>query len=196
MGHPIDAVGAYLRILLELEEEQVPPRRARIVERMGHSWPRVSQVVAKLIRDGLVVTTEARGLALSDLGRDRATAVLRKHRLAELMLVEVIGVGFEDAHAEACRWQHVLSDAAERRIYELLGRPARSPYGNPIPGLQALGVAAPDGGSDQQDRSLAAPDAVGEVTVARIGEGAQRDAALLRALRAAGQNPVSERQET
>ena len=64
---------------------------------------------------------------------------MRKHRLAELLLVNVIGMPYEEAHDEACRWEHVMSDAVEQRVYELLDRPTRSPYGNPIPGLDELG---------------------------------------------------------
>ena len=65
---------------------------------------------------------------------------MRKHRLAELLLVNVIGMPYEEAHEEACRWEHVMSDAVEKRVYELLGRPTRSPYGNPIPGLDEFGA--------------------------------------------------------
>ena len=60
---------------------------------------------------------------------------MRKHRLAELLLVNVIGLPYEEAHEEACRWEHVMSNAVESKVWELLGRPTRSPYGNPIPGL-------------------------------------------------------------
>ena len=66
---------------------------------------------------------------------------MRKHRLAELLLVNVIGMPYEEAHDEACRWEHVMSEAVEQKVYELLGRPTRSPYGNPIPGLDEFGTA-------------------------------------------------------
>ena len=86
-------------------------------------------------RDGLLTVEGDRHLALTDLGRSNAVAVMRKHRLAELLLVNVIGMPYEEAHEEACRWEHVMSEAVEQRVYELLGRPTRSPYGNLIPGL-------------------------------------------------------------
>ena len=70
---------------------------------------------------------------------------MRKHRLAECLLVDVIGLEWEQVHAEACRWEHVMSEAVERRLLELLGHPTESPYGNPIPGLEELGEDAEAG---------------------------------------------------
>ncbi|BCB89600.1 metal-dependent transcriptional regulator [Phytohabitans suffuscus] len=189
MGYLGDVTGTYLRIVLELEEDQVVPRRARVAERVPHSMARVNQVTARLVRAGLVVVLEDRRLALTEAGRAYATAVMRRHRLAEAFLVDIVGVAYEDAHAEACRWQHVLSVHAERRIYHLLGRPSRSPYGNPIPGLATLG-APPSAHADVYgEQTLLAFRLGGEVTVSRIGEGAQRDAGLLRELRLAGVGP-------
>jgi Mn-dependent DtxR family transcriptional regulator len=92
-------------------------------------------------RDGLLTVEGDRHLLLTDAGRAKAVAVMRKHRLAELLLVNVIGLPYEDAHDEACRWEHVMSEAVEQRVYDLLGQPTRSPYGNPIPGLDDLGSA-------------------------------------------------------
>ena len=114
------------------------PLRARIAERLHQSGPTVSQTVARMERDGLLTVEGDRHLALTDLGRAKAVAVMRKHRLAELLLVNVIGMPYEEAHEEACRWEHVMSEAVEQRVYELLGQPTRSPYGNPIPGLDEL----------------------------------------------------------
>ncbi|BDH57091.1 hypothetical protein MTP03_20300 [Tsukamurella sp. PLM1] len=91
-------------------------------------------------RDGLVRVAEDRHLELSDKGRQLAIAVMRKHRLAERLLVDVIGLQWENVHAEACRWEHVMSEDVERRLLEVLGNPTTSPYGNPIPGLGELGV--------------------------------------------------------
>ena len=83
-----------------------------------------------------------RHLELTDEGRRMATRVMRKHRLAECLLVDVIGLEWEQVHAEACRWEHVMSEAVERRVLELLRHPTESPYGNPIPGLEELGEKA------------------------------------------------------
>lgn len=141
----IDTTEMYLRTIYELEEEGIVPLRARIAERLGHSGPTVSQTVARMERDGLVAVSGDRHLELSGQGRLLATRVMRKHRLAERLLVDVIGLEWEYAHDEACRWEHVMSEKVERKILGLIGDGLESPYGNPIPGLHELGV---DGGGD------------------------------------------------
>jgi DtxR family Mn-dependent transcriptional regulator len=82
-----------------------------------------------------------RHLELTDKGRSLAVSVMRKHRLAERLLVDVIGVPWEEVHAEACRWEHVMSVDVERRLVRVLDNPTTSPFGNPIPGLSELGVS-------------------------------------------------------
>ena len=134
----IDTTEMYLRTIFELEEEGIVPLRARIAERLHQSGPTVSQTVARMERDGLLSVEGDRHLQLSDEGRRLATAVMRKHRLAECLLVDVIGLDYADVHEEACRWEHVMSEAVERRLLTLLGNPTVSPFGNPIPGLEAL----------------------------------------------------------
>src|SRR5690349_23639046 len=99
-------------------------------------------------RDGLLHVAGDRHLELTDKGRALAIRVMRKHRLAERLLVDVIGMPWEEVHAEACRWEHVMSEAVERRLLELLNHPTESPYGNPIPGLEELGEV------DDRDGSL------------------------------------------
>lgn len=197
MSHDlIDTTEMYLRTILELEEEGVPPLRARIAERLHQSGPTVSQTVARMERDGLVTVIETdRHLELTEGGRAHAIAVMRKHRLAELLLVNVIGMPYEEAHEEACRWEHVMSDAVEKRVYELLNRPTRSPYGNPIPGLDALDVEAKDSPGEAEltpgpaERNLAFPGLTGTVVVRRICESVQTDSDVLRQLHAAGIDP-------
>src|SRR3954454_5122636 len=129
----------YLRTVYELEEEGVVPLRARIAERLAQSGPTVSQTVARMERDGLLNVADDRHLELTAAGRSRAISVMRKHRLAERLLVDVIGLEWEQVHTEACRWEHVMSEAVERKVLELLRHPTESPYGNPIPGLEELG---------------------------------------------------------
>ena len=136
----IDTTEMYLRTIFELEEEGIVPLRARIAERLGHSGPTVSQTVARMERDGLVSVSGDRHLELSDDGRLLATRVMRKHRLAERLLVDVIGLEWEYAHDEACRWEHVMSEKVERKILGLIKDGRESPYGNPIPGLEELGL--------------------------------------------------------
>src|SRR5690242_5510818 len=140
MSGLIDTTEMYLRTILELEEEGVVPMRARIAERLDQSGPTVSQTVARMERDGLVSVATDRHLELTDEGRRLATRVMRKHRLAECLLVDVIGLEWEQVHIEACRWEHVISDTVERRLAALLNYPVRCPHGNVIPGLAELGV--------------------------------------------------------
>ncbi|MGH4012533.1 MAG: metal-dependent transcriptional regulator [Pseudonocardiaceae bacterium] len=181
MNDLIDTTEMYLRTIFELEEEGVVALRARIAERLGQSGPTVSQTVARMERDGLLTVADDRHLELTDAGRNRATSVMRKHRLAERLLVDVIGLEWEQVHIEACRWEHVMSDAVERKLIALLDNPTTSPYGNPIPGLDELGagqVAAPI------EPDLVRLDDVarrggGTVEVRRIAEHVQLDPALM-----------------
>ena len=190
MNDLVDTTEMYLRTILELEEEEVPALRARIAERLRQSGPTVSQTVARMERDGLLRVEGDRHLSLTDKGRERAIAVMRKHRLAELLLVNVIGMPYEEAHDEACRWEHVMSEAVELRVYELLGRPTRSPYGNPIPGLNGFdGTDSPAAVGTVGERNLAFPGLAGTVRVSRICESVQTDADVLRQLHAAGMDP-------
>src|SRR5580698_11356127 len=129
----------YLRSVLELEEEGAVPLRARIAERLGQSVPTVSQKVARMERDGLLTFDGDRRIQLTAAGRAAATRVMRKHRLAECLLSDILGLDWQLVHDEACRWEHVMSEAVERRVLDILGHPAQSPYGNPIPGVGELG---------------------------------------------------------
>ncbi len=191
MSGLIDTTEMYLRTILELEEEGVVPMRARIAERLDQSGPTVSQTVARMERDGLVRVAGDRHLELTEEGRMLATRVMRKHRLAECLLVDVIGLEWEHVHAEACRWEHVMSEAVERRVLALLRHPTESPYGNPIPGLEELGeLAEVDPFLDEGMVSLSAlgPEP-GTVIIRRIGEPIQKDEQLMSSLRRAGVQP-------
>jgi DtxR family Mn-dependent transcriptional regulator len=127
----------YLEAIHELEEEGVAVIQARLAERLCHSPPAVSEVVHRLINEGYV-TVESRAINMTSEGRSLAESVVRKHRLAELLLTDVIGLRWERAHVEACRWEHVISDEVEERLIELLGHPKTCPHGNPIPGAEPV----------------------------------------------------------
>lgn len=189
MNDLVDTTEMYLKTILELEEEGIPALRARIAERLHQSGPTVSQTVARMERDGLLTVEGDRHLQLTEPGRGQAVAVMRKHRLAELLLVNVIGMPYEDAHDEACRWEHVMSDDVERRVFQLLGRPTRSPYGNPIPGLAELDRSAPATDGDEAERNLAFPGLTGAVVVRRICESVHSDGDVIRQLHTAGVDP-------
>ena len=154
----IDTTEMYLRTILELEEEGITPMRARIAERLEHSGPTVSQTVARMEKHGLLSVEPDRHLALTDAGRKKAVEVMRKHRLAERLLSDVIGLDIEYVHDEACRWEHVMSDHVEKRILAMLNNPKFSPYGNAIPGLEELGVESEHNDERTVPMSIAARD--------------------------------------
>ena len=129
-----DATEEYLETILELEEEGVVPIRARLVERLGVSAPAVSEQVNRLVGGGYTELLDDRSLRLTSKGRKLATTVVRRHRLAERLLVDVIGLEWEKVHREADLWEHVISEDVEAKLVELLGDPATCPHGNPIPG--------------------------------------------------------------
>jgi len=192
----IDTTEMYLRTIFELEEEGIVPLRARIAERLGQSGPTVSQTVARMARDGLLTVEGDRHLQLTDAGRALATRVMRKHRLAERLLVDVIGLEWDEVHEEACRWEHVMSEAVERRVLALLDNPTVSPYGNPIPGLEELDASLHAPGFKEGGlvslREVAGGLADGDqavVVVRRIGEPVQTDADVMHRLRRVGLRP-------
>ena len=134
MGDYHPAVEEYLETILELEESGVPAMRARLVERLGVSAPAVSQTVARLEREGYLNLDEHNVMQLTSSGRVYATAVMRRHRLAERLLVDVLKVPWHQIHEEACRLEHAISDNLEKHLIALLGDPSTCPHGNPIPG--------------------------------------------------------------
>jgi DtxR family transcriptional regulator, Mn-dependent transcriptional regulator len=188
-GDPSRLVGMYLRVILECEEEGVPPLSARIVERLGRRAPTVHKAVDRLKQHRLITVDESRRLNLTRPGRRRAVAVMRKHRLAELMLVDLFGVPYDQAHREADQLQHALSDRVEQVLFRKLGYPVRSPYGNPIPGLTAIGGPPSSRRRARGQAPLATPGLSGAVVVQRIGEWVQAHNALLVELAAAGVRP-------
>ncbi|WP_110241196.1 metal-dependent transcriptional regulator [Nocardioides gilvus] len=192
MSDLIDTTEMYLRTIFELVEEGIVPLRARIAERLHQSGPTVSQTVARMERDGLLTVEGDRHLELTEEGLRLATRVMRKHRLAERLLTDIIGLPWELVHAEACRWEHVMSETVERRLLELLDNPTESPYGNPIPGLEELGQehvseSFMDGGVEALSKIATFSQA--RVHVRRISEEMQKDEALMATLRRVGAVP-------
>ncbi|PDQ34306.1 MAG: dihydrofolate reductase [Candidatus Lumbricidophila eiseniae] len=188
----IDTTEMYLRTILDLEEEDIVPLRARISERLGHSGPTVSQTVSRMERDGLVVVSEDRHLELTPVGRAKAVSVMRKHRLAERLLADIIGLDWELVHEEACRWEHVMSEQVERRLVAILDHPRESPYGNPIPGLDQLGMSPSEPfmtGVVSILTAVTAADAPVTGTVRRLGEPVQFAPELLANFRRVGVVP-------
>jgi len=167
--HP--PVEEYLEAVLSLKEEGTPPIQARIAERLGRSAPSVSEMLDRLSDDGYV-WREGRVVELTEKGSDLAEKVVRRHRLAERLLVDVIGLEWHKVHKEAGRWEHVISDDVEARLVILLGDPATCPHGNPIPGSRSVPTPV-----DQQPLSGVAPGT--EVRLERISEEVELDMASL-----------------
>jgi DtxR family transcriptional regulator, Mn-dependent transcriptional regulator len=195
----IDTTEMYLRTVFELEEEGIPPLRARIAERLSQSGPTVSQTVARMERDQLLRVEDDRRLVLTDLGRTLAMRVMRKHRLAECLLISVIGLPWEEVHSEACRWEHVISEQVEKRLVELLDYPVHCPHGNVIPGLAELGVPAAatdraETASHEPGRPMVsvASTRPAPVVIQRISEQVQSDIPLMLKLKQSGIQPGRE----
>jgi DtxR family Mn-dependent transcriptional regulator len=186
----VDTTQMYLKSVLELEEEGIRPLRARIAERLEQSGPTVSQTVGRMQRDDLLIVSGDRHLEFTTRGRSTAIEIMRKHRLAECLLSQVIGLDWEHLHEEACRWEHVMSDEVEERLVEVLGHPTHTPYGNPIPALDALSLAtAEDEGAFSLMRLLGGRRTPIAATIRWIGEPLQVDPALLVRLRRSGLLP-------
>lgn len=157
-----DTTEEYLETILALEEEGIVPLRARLVERLGLSAAAVSETIGRLSDQGFVELAGDRSLHLTEKGRHLATTVVRRHRLAERLLTDIIGLEWEKVHREAARWEHAISADVEEKLVELLGDPATCPHGNPIPGSKRATATRP---------SVAlAHSEPGRVTVARISE--------------------------
>ncbi|MHB8681724.1 MAG: metal-dependent transcriptional regulator [Acidimicrobiales bacterium] len=180
--HP--PVEEYLETIQSLTEEGTPVIQARIAERLGRSAPSVSEMLERLQGDGYI-TRRGRVIALTGRGRTLADSVIRKHRLAERLLVDVIGLPWHKAHLEAGRWEHVISDEVETRLVELLGNPTTCPHGNPIPGAGSRGETG-------SQVSLADIGAGTTVRVERITEEIELDMASLEYLDRHGCIPGSD----
>lgn len=188
MGDLIDTTEMYLRTILELHEEGIEPLRARIVDRLHQSGPTVSQTVARLERDGLLTVRDNRKIELSELGWLRARKVMRKHRLAERMLSDIIGMGWTVVHDEACKLEHVIGDPLEERLSELLDDPEMSPYGCPIP--PASGDLHPESFRDGVVALVKVVEAEPEsFELVRLSEFVQADTMALSGLDANGVRP-------
>ncbi|GAA1617103.1 MULTISPECIES: metal-dependent transcriptional regulator [Brevibacterium] len=189
MNDLVDTTEMYLKSIIELEEQSIVPLRARIAERLDHSGPTVSQTVARMERDGLLHVSNDRHLELTPEGRRIATEVMRKHRLAERLLADVVGLEWELVHDEACRWEHVMSEQVERKLVSLLPDTKSGPYGNPIPGLEVIGAEASNGAEVVDLATAVARDGATQLTIAWLAEPLQVDIHLLQQFQVAGVMP-------
>ncbi len=137
--HP--AVEEYCVTIFELAEDDLAVIQARVAERLDVSRPAVSEMIKRLEKDGLVAVGSSGQLRLTESGLDVAHRVARRHRLAERMLIDLLGLSWTEAHHEAGKWEHVISPVVEQALVRVLGEPTTCPHGNPIPGSD---YAAPD----------------------------------------------------
>lgn len=156
--HP--AFEEYCECIFELQEDDVEVIQARIVERLNVSRPAVSEMMRRLEHEALI-TVNNNSIRLTEAGATLAQQVVRRHRLAERLLTDVLGLSWAEAHHEAGRWEHVISTNVEVAIDRLLGSPTTCPHGNPIPGSH---YEAPD------SRRLADLGVGDAFTVSRIPE--------------------------
>ena len=175
--HP--PVEEYLEAIFSLEEEGIPVIQARLAERLGKAAPSVSEMLDRLEAGDLIVRS-GRRIAMTEQGVEVAKGVVRKHRLAERLLVDIIGLPWDKAHIEAGRWEHVISDDVEARLVELLGNPGTCPHGNPIPG---------SGDALATQRPLAEATAGERVRLVRVTESVEHDADALTYLGTHGLTP-------
>ncbi len=178
LGEHHPAFEEYCECIFELAEDDVDVIQARIAERLNVSRPAVSEMMRRLETEGLIDTTD--GIGLTDAGQHLATTVVRRHRLAERFLTDVLNLSWAEAHHEAGKWEHVMSDHVEQAMDRLLGSPTTCPHGNPIPGSAYV----------EPDSRPLADVAVGEeFTVRRITEELEFTPGLLEFLEASELQP-------
>lgn len=183
VSEPTEAAADYLMTIRYMHGEGQPVIAARLAERLGVSAATVSEMVTRLVREGLLaVDGETRQLNLTDRGRETAERTFRRHALSEWLLTEVVGLGWAEADEEAHHLQHALSDRVTDRIDELLGHPPTCPHGNPIPR---------DGHTPDRPAGRLMSDAPsgGTITILRVTEEAEEDARLLTFLQENGVRP-------
>ena len=178
--HP--AFEEYCECIFELHEDDVDVIQARIVERLNVSRPAVSEMMRKMEAEGLVAAGKGT-IHLTAQGTALAEQVVRRHRIAERFLTDMLGLSWADAHTEAGKWEHVISTAVEDAIVRVLGEPTTCPHGNPIPGSD---YHAPD------SVRLAALPVGARFTVRRIPEELEFTPGLLDFLEQAAVQPGHE----
>jgi DtxR family transcriptional regulator, Mn-dependent transcriptional regulator len=166
-AEPSEVVSRYLEAIYYMWSESEPLRSARLADWLGVSRPTVAIGLRRMTRDGLVRMNGRKEIELTDAGMRAAESIVRRHRIMERWLTDALGLDWVTADAEAARLEHAVSDVVERRLYEVLGRPATCPHGNPIPGYSE---AAP---REVRLSELAAGD---RAAITRVSEVAEREA--------------------
>lgn len=172
----------YIATIYLLAADGAPVIGARLARQLGVAPASVTEMVQRLVRDGLVRLLDSKAIELTDAGESLAESLVRRHRLAERWLTDELGLAWSDAQDEAARLRHALSPAVEQRLASALGNPETCPHGNPIPGEAGRGRGR--GGV-----ALTRADIGPALVVDRLAERAEREPAALRTLEAAGLVP-------
>jgi DtxR family Mn-dependent transcriptional regulator len=174
----------YLQIIHHMTREGNPVIGSHLAEKMGVAVATTFATVQRMQRDGLVQMNEHKEIALTPAGKEVAETVVRRHALAERLLVDVLRLPWHEAHEEAHRFEHAISPRVERQLMEVLNSPTTCPHGNPIPGQG-------DGAAADAVRLSAVPE--GErVTIVRVSEDAENESSLLEYLQRHGLIPGGE----
>lgn len=167
---PSEVISHYLEALYYMWSEGEPSRSARLADWLGVSRPTVTVALRRMTRDGMVRMNSRKEIELTAPGRKAAESIVRRHRIMERWLTDVLGLDWVTADEEAARLEHAVSEKVEERLYEALGRPRTCPHGNPIPGHSK---------SSPKERRLATLGAGARAAISRVSEVAEREAPLL-----------------
>lgn len=178
---PSATIEDYLQAVYNMIREGRTVIAARLTEKMGVAAPTVWATLQRMQRDGLLNLNVKKEIVLTDAGLEAAESIMRRHRLAECLLVDILGLEWHEAHEEAHRIEHAISPRVEARILAVLGNPTTCPHGNPIPGYSQ----EPPSPTVSLD-TLSEGD---EAVIERILEDAEEDRELLRYLQKNGLVP-------
>lgn len=167
---PSEVVAHYLEAIYYMESEGEPLRSARLADWLGVSRPTVTVAVRRMAGYGMVRMNKRKEVELTAAGKRAAEAIVRRHRIMERWLTDGLGLDWVTADEEAARLEHAVSEVVERRLYEVLGRPATCPHGNPIPGYSK---------AQPREVRLASLQAGSHASVSRVSEVAEREAPTL-----------------
>ena len=181
---PSKTVEDYLLNIYTLSGEGRTVIAARLAEALGVAPPTVTATLHRMARDGLITVSPQKEVSLTEIGNAKAETMVRRHRLAERLLIDILGLDWADVHEEAHRFEHAISPRVEERILAVLGDPTTCPHGSPIPGTGAL----PSTGSFRVENAVSGD----RVVVDRISEDAENDRELLSFFQRSGLLPGRE----
>lgn len=169
---PTSVVEDYLEQIYVMQQNGQKVIGARLAERMHTAVPTVTETIKRMTREGLISQDPHKEVRLTDTGRQEAESLVRRHALSERLLTDILGLSWVEAHAEAHKFEHIISPKVEARLMVLLGNPNTCPHGNPIPGVD-IGSAPPRGRSVSELREQ------GTYRIVRVSEDAENDLDLM-----------------